>query len=251
MQGLQARPLAARQPLLRRPAPCRPRLAPQRAVVVRAAASMGGAAEDPYQVSPDGSRAGQPSLTQNCKCLSPCLLTGWPLALQVLGVPRNADSTTVQRAYKKKLSEVKGDEAATQRIEAAHTSIMMGALTSRLKVRERARAAAAAVRSCRWSKVSRPNRPCMPAGRHPSPTPARPQKHVFKRPAHTAHHPQTARPHKCLCPQGDVKVDKSILYADKARYFPWRPRLYLAPNKLVLYQGIAQVRLSSLVYALG
>ena len=40
--------------------------------------------------------------------------------------------------------------------------------------------------------------------------------------------------------QGNVKVDKSILYADKAVYFPWRPRLWLAARKLILYQAIAQ-----------
>ena len=44
-----------------------------------------------------------------------------------------ADSTAVQRAYRKRLSEVKGDEAQQQRIEAAHSRIMMSALTSRLK----------------------------------------------------------------------------------------------------------------------
>lgn len=99
-------------------------------------------------------------------------------ALQVLGVPRSADSTTVQRAYKKKLSEVKGDEAATQRIEAAHTSIMMGALTSRLKVRERARAAAI---SAEVPVVnSQPPRPPLLARRPPPPP--------------TTHHPQTGAP---------------------------------------------------------
>ena len=41
----------------------------------------------------------------------------------------------IQRAYRKKMGEVKGkDEAAQQRIEAAHSQIMMAALTSRLKV---------------------------------------------------------------------------------------------------------------------
>ena len=53
---------------------------------------------------------------------------------QVLGIPRNADSVTLQRAYKKKLSDAKGNEAAVQRIEAAHSNIMMSSLTSRLQV---------------------------------------------------------------------------------------------------------------------
>ena len=51
-------------------------------------------------------------------------------------MPRGADSNAIQRAYRKKMSEVKGkDEAAVQRIEAAHSAIMMAALTSRLAVR--------------------------------------------------------------------------------------------------------------------
>jgi hypothetical protein len=58
------------------------------------------------------------------------------LCLQVLGLPQGADSTAVQRAYRKRMSEVKGkDDAAAQRIEAAHSTLMMQALTSRLKVR--------------------------------------------------------------------------------------------------------------------
>jgi hypothetical protein len=40
--------------------------------------------------------------------------------------------------------------------------------------------------------------------------------------------------------QGNVTVDKSILYADKPVYFPWRPRLWLAARNLMLYQAIAQ-----------
>ena len=51
-------------------------------------------------------------------------------------MPRNADSNAIARAYRKKLSEVKGrDEAAQQRIEAAHSAIMMAGLTARLQVR--------------------------------------------------------------------------------------------------------------------
>ena len=74
-------------------------------------------------------------------CLGPCSLLGaftnssCQAALpQVLGIPRNADSVTLQRAYKKKLSDAKGNEAAVQRIEAAHSNIMMSSLTSRLQV---------------------------------------------------------------------------------------------------------------------
>lgn len=54
---------------------------------------------------------------------------------QVLGVPKGADTNAVQRAYKLRMSEVRGrDEAAQQQIEAAHSAIMMAALSSRLKV---------------------------------------------------------------------------------------------------------------------
>lgn len=82
-----------------------------------------------------------------------------PPHCQVLGLPQGADSNAVQRAYRRKLSEVKGDEAAKQRIEvggcrppppapparpppdtsplkrvqAAHSALVMSALTSRLK----------------------------------------------------------------------------------------------------------------------
>jgi len=65
-----------------------------------------------------------------------------------------------------------GNEAEISRIEAAHSSLMMNALTSRL--------------------------------------------------------------------QGKAPVDKEILYADRARYFPWRPRLFLAERTVILYSGIAQ-----------
>ena len=57
-------------------------------------------------------------------------------AAQVLGLPTNADYNAIQRAYKKRMSEVKGrDEAEQARIEAAHSRLMLSALTSRLQVR--------------------------------------------------------------------------------------------------------------------
>lgn len=92
--------------------------------------------------------------------------------LQVLGLPNNADYNAIQRAYKKKLSESRGDDAAIARIEEAHSSLMMNALTSRL--------------------------------------------------------------------QGNAQVDKNVLYADRARYFPWRPKLWLAEQKVIMYSAIAQ-----------
>lgn len=92
---------------------------------------------------------------------------------KVLGIPRDADGNAIQRAYRKKMSEVKGkDEAAAQRIEAAHSQIMMSALTSRLK--------------------------------------------------------------------GNVSVEKDVLYADRAKFFPWRPRLWMAARDILLYSAVAQ-----------
>ncbi|EFN52222.1 hypothetical protein CHLNCDRAFT_139072 [Chlorella variabilis] len=92
---------------------------------------------------------------------------------EVLGIPSNADYNAIQRAYKKRVSEVKGrDEAALQQIEAAHSAIMMAQLTSRLK--------------------------------------------------------------------GNVSVEKDVLYADRAKYFPWRPRLWMAAYDILLYSALAQ-----------
>lgn len=87
-------------------------------------------------------------------------------------MPPNADYNAIQRAYKKRLSESRGDDAAIAMIEQAHSSLMMNALTSRL--------------------------------------------------------------------QGNAQVDKNVLYADRARYFPWRPKLWLAEQKVIMYSAIAQ-----------
>lgn len=94
---------------------------------------------------------------------------------QVLGLPKNADSQSIQRQYNKKRAEFKGNDAELSKIEAAHSSLMMSALTSRLS--------------------------------------------------------------------GAAPVDKSVQYADRARYFPWRPRLWLAERTVILYTGIAQALL--------
>lgn len=45
--------------------------------------------------------------------------------------------------------------------------------------------------------------------------------------------------HKYLL-QGKVEVNKDVLYADRARYFPWRPRFAPADKDILLYSGIAQ-----------
>ncbi|KAL4854407.1 hypothetical protein ACK3TF_004916 [Chlorella vulgaris] len=97
---------------------------------------------------------------------------------KVLGVPKGADTNAVQRAYKLRMSEVRGrDEAAQQQIEAAHSAIMMAALSSRLK--------------------------------------------------------------------GNVSVEKDVLYADRAKYFPWRPRLWMAAKDILLYSALAQALMLS------
>lgn len=54
--------------------------------------------------------------------------------MQVLGLSSKADSEAVSRSYKLKLREAAGDDAQKQRIESAHSSIMMASLTSRLQV---------------------------------------------------------------------------------------------------------------------
>ncbi|KAL4446293.1 hypothetical protein ABPG77_003100 [Micractinium sp. CCAP 211/92] len=105
---------------------------------------------------------------------------------QVLGIPRNADSNAIQRAYRKKMSENKNNEAAMQRLEAAHSQIMMAALTSRLQAA------------------------------HPL----------------LSMHP-TAAPRRAT-------VEKDVLYADRAKLFPWRPRLWMAARDILLYSAIAQ-----------
>lgn len=53
---------------------------------------------------------------------------------QVLGISPNSDSEAVSRAYKTKLRDAGKDEGRKQRVESAHSSIMMASLTSRLKV---------------------------------------------------------------------------------------------------------------------
>lgn len=58
---------------------------------------------------------------------------------QVLGVERDADTNAINRAYTQRKFHARGNEAATQRIEAAHSKLMMEALNARLKVQRRGR----------------------------------------------------------------------------------------------------------------
>ncbi|KAK9810781.1 hypothetical protein WJX73_006691 [Symbiochloris irregularis] len=91
---------------------------------------------------------------------------------QVLGLSSNANSEAVARSYKMKLREAGKDEAQKQRIESAHSSIMMAALTSRL--------------------------------------------------------------------QGGGAVAQEVRFADKAQYFPWRPKRYAAGRNFTLIVGAIQ-----------
>ena len=58
------------------------------------------------------------------------------------------------------------------------------------------------------------------------------------------HKPKSTKNNSAIDPQtasqGQVKVDKEILYADRAQFLPWRPRLYPAAQKMVTYSALAQ-----------
>lgn len=41
-------------------------------------------------------------------------------------------------------------------------------------------------------------------------------------------------------PQGNVSVEKDVLYADRAKFFPWRPRLWMAAYDILIYSAVAQ-----------
>jgi DNA polymerase delta subunit 1 len=94
---------------------------------------------------------------------------------QVLGLQANADSEAVGRQYNKKKRELRGNQAALDRLESAHSRIMMRQLTARM--------------------------------------------------------------------QGGVKVDKDIRFADRPQYLPWRPRVFQAGKKFIMYVGIVQALL--------
>jgi hypothetical protein len=52
---------------------------------------------------------------------------------KVLGIDRDADSNAINRAYSQKKYAARGNDALTQQIEAAHSALMMSALTARMK----------------------------------------------------------------------------------------------------------------------
>jgi len=99
---------------------------------VRAAAASSGS-EDPYKVACCCSR------TTKMSCYSTdCLELPHNVCdhscVQVLSLPKNADSQAILRAYRNKLRDNKGNDDAIERIEAAHTAILMRGLSSRLSV---------------------------------------------------------------------------------------------------------------------
>ena len=68
-----------------------------------------------------------------CAASSCALLTSCT-SPQVLGIRPDTSSETMQRAYRKRLSEAKGDKARIAAVEEAHSRIMMSNLSARLKV---------------------------------------------------------------------------------------------------------------------
>lgn len=42
-----------------------------------------------------------------------------------------------------------------------------------------------------------------------------------------------------------MSVEKDVLYADRAKYFPWRPRLWMAAKDILLYSALAQALMLS------
>lgn len=100
---------------------------------VRAAAASSGS-EDPYKV---GLLLFYKTTTLSCysrDCLELPTNVGDHSCMQVLSLPKNADSQAILRAYRNKLRDNKGNDDAIERIEAAHTAILMRGLSSRLSV---------------------------------------------------------------------------------------------------------------------
>jgi DNA polymerase delta subunit 1 len=96
----------------------------------------------------------------------------------VLGLSPGANSEAVQRSYRRAINEARGDKARIEKIEAAHTSIMMSGLTARMK-------------------------------------------------------------------GGGGEVAKEVRYADRAVYFPWRPRKYVSEARFIQIVGAIQLLLAA------
>ena len=138
------------------------------------------------------------------------------------------------------------DEAAQQRIEAAHSQLMMAGLSARLKV-----CPAAFINDEPWAGPNPPAAPrpcvaCQPACAHRTHALARPGRRLVRSflhvPTRAPATPPRARFPFPATPQGGATVEKEILYADRARYFPWRPRLWMAAYDILAYSAVAQAR---------
>lgn len=116
---------------------------------------------------------------------------------QVLGLSPGANSEAVQRSYRRAKNDAKGDKSRIEKIEAAHTSIMMSGLSQRMKVRAGSCMLREALLPTAAALLCRGNTQC--SARHATSCPA-------------------------VVAQGGGDVSKEVKYADRAVYFPWRPR---------------------------
>ena len=90
-----------------------------------AAAGAGSSSEDPYKVTIALKHPEQGDNAQTAES---------PTLKQVLGLSPGAPSDALDRAYKRKRSENKFNEKELERIESAHSTLMMSALSARLQV---------------------------------------------------------------------------------------------------------------------
>ena len=123
----------------------------------------------------------------------------------MLGLSREATSDAVNRQYKKKIADAHGNDAEKAKIESAHSTIMMSQLSARMKA-------------------------CTPSLRG---TPSYCVSSALADEIHEASSvlrlEQAVASRMCayslvIFMQGGVEVAKDIRFADKAVYFPWRPR---------------------------
>ena len=74
------------------------------------------------------------SSSSHLRCTAPRVQILGP-CLQVLGLPRNADSESIQRVYNKKKRENRDNQEVLDRIEKAHSTLMMRQFTMRVQAR--------------------------------------------------------------------------------------------------------------------
>ena len=120
----------------------------------------------------------------------------------MLGVEPDADNNAINRAYRVKRYEARGNEPLLAEIEAAHSKLMFSSLSARLKV------GAAPLNIALHCLPRMLGADGAPAGRHV-------QQHL------SAAAPPNRAPSR---PQGQTKVSRDVLYADKEQLFPWKPK---------------------------